>query len=159
MKETIEVSSLLNSHQYDATTGLVMRIFKTKTKILSCKSDEGYVVTRIKGKHILVHRLAWALYHGEWPDGIVDHINGIKEDNRIENLRICSIRINKINTTCNRNGNKFGCFYSKRQNKWVSRIRIGNSRKHIGSFDTRIEAHNAYLKQLEILETAWKITR
>jgi len=50
-------------------------------------NSSGYMKIRIKGKYILEHRFIWEQHYGKLPDGfVVHHINGIKDDNRIENL-------------------------------------------------------------------------
>src|SRR6187397_1541606 len=60
--------------------------------------SSGYRRIRIGGRHrISVHRLAWALFHGKWPK-LLDHANGIKDDNRIANLRLATYGQNRANS-------------------------------------------------------------
>lgn len=58
----------------------------------------GYFRGAIRGKNLYAHRAAFALAHGRWPGGEIDHINRDKSDNRIENLREVSHRENRMNT-------------------------------------------------------------
>lgn len=50
-------------------------------------TSEGYLIIGYRGAHVLAHRLAWAFHTGRMPVGVMDHINGIRTDNRISNLR------------------------------------------------------------------------
>lgn len=50
-------------------------------------NNTGYIHIRVDGKNYQAHRLAWLYTHGKFPDNCIDHINGIKDDNRISNLR------------------------------------------------------------------------
>lgn len=90
---------------------------------------KGYTELNVGGKRYLAHRLAWELTHGEIPEGMqVDHINRIKTDNRIANLRLCTHGENLVN----RSG------YSKQglpknierthNGKYYCRVRINNVR-------------------------------
>lgn len=65
-----------------------------------CKNSRGYRQVRIKGTRYCVHRLVAETFIGEVPEGFdADHINRIKDDNRVENLRIVTHRENCHNTT------------------------------------------------------------
>ena len=60
---------------------------------------DGYLIYKIKGRQIKAHRLVWFLNYKEFPDGQLDHINRIRTDNRIENLRIADSNLQHQNTT------------------------------------------------------------
>jgi len=103
----------------------------------------GYLVTQIDKKTYLVHRIIWALYNGKWPNDLIDHINGIRDDNKIENLRDTSPTVNQQNRK-----NVKG--YTKRGNKFRVRIMSNKKSVHIGYYNTEEEAHQAYLNAKDI---------
>lgn len=84
---------------------------------------------------------------------VVDHINGDRADNNIANLRFVTHRFNSTDgfrSDADKLASKYrGIFWNKSANKWAARIRIGTDRKHLGLFDSEIEAHNAYLSAAE----------
>jgi hypothetical protein len=102
----------------------------------------GYRVVGV-GKNLqLVHRVIWALWHGAWPGGEIDHINGDKLDNRIQNLRVVDGITNRRNMPMQRNntsGHVGVCF---KDGKWIARIGAGKRGKRLflGKFDTIEEA-------------------
>lgn len=59
--------------------------------------SRGYQRLFLLGRNYPVHRIVWLLVRGEWPLGHLDHINGDKADNRIENLRLCTLSQNAAN--------------------------------------------------------------
>ena len=60
---------------------------------------DGYLIIKVKRKQFKAHRLIWFLFRGEFPDGEIDHINRVRTDNRIENLRVVTRQENVDNTT------------------------------------------------------------
>ncbi|EHL6353356.1 HNH endonuclease, partial [Escherichia coli] len=66
-------------------------------------SQADYLSIRINGKSYLCHRLAWFYMKGCWPKGLIDHINGVKNDNRISNLREVTRGQNKTNSVSSSN--------------------------------------------------------
>lgn len=60
---------------------------------------DGYLILKIKGKQYKAHRVVYALFNGHFPKGEIDHINRIRDDNRIENLRVVTRIENIQNTT------------------------------------------------------------
>lgn len=116
---------------------------KNLGKELGSITDKGYLSIGFKGKYYLAHRLAWFLYYGDWPKNQIDHINRIKTDNRIENLREVSNRINSHNKPVFN-----GAFFQRSAGKWRAQIRINGVRKHLGYFDTEKDAQTAYQEKL-----------
>lgn len=70
---------------YNPKTGEISRTDRKNSCGSLCHS--GYLILKIKGKQYKAHRIAWLLYYGVQPTLEIDHINRIKTDNRIVNLR------------------------------------------------------------------------
>jgi hypothetical protein len=104
---------------------------------------------KVMGRSLLEHRVVWFLVHGEWPKGEIDHINGVKDDNRIENLRDVDHRTNLQNQRRARKDNAcgaLGVYQIKRSGKWHAQILRGpGESRHIGTFGTKEQAAAAYV--------------
>lgn len=108
-------------------------------------SEKGYFRTEIDGHSFYVHRLAWFIHYGDWPDEI-DHVNGIRSDNRICNLRAVTRSVNQQNRSK----------YSSRRclpvgvrvhscGKYEARIRVNGKTVSLGLFPSEQTAAEAYL--------------
>lgn len=98
-------------------------------------NNKGHLGGCIFGKRYKTHRVIWAMFYGEWPIHHVDHINGIRDDNRIENLRdvphLDNSRNQKMPCT-----NTSGCVGVRQVgNKWTSRIMCDQKTIHLGTFE------------------------
>ena len=124
-----------------------------KGDIAGSINNEGYLHIRVgKGRRYKAHRLAWLYIYGEYPNGDIDHINHIRTDNRISNLRVVSNRENSINRSITRKNKScvVGVHWCKDRNKWHSDIRDGGKRINLGYFTEFHEAVNAR-KNAEVL--------
>ena len=105
-------------------------------------TSHGYVELQFRGKKIKSHRLVFAMTHGRWPSGEVDHINGVRTDNRPENLR----EVTKSQNQQNRHSigtTKTGCIgvtFCRTRKRWVAAITMNKMRKHLGYFHSIDEA-------------------
>jgi hypothetical protein len=128
-------------YTYDCETGLVYNRFG---RVISRKVN-GYTKIAILLNNIqfdlYAHHFAWYWVNKECVLEL-DHINRIKTDNRICNLRSVSSQQNKWNM------NAKGCDFYK--NKWRARIKANNKEIHLGTFNTEEEAHKAYLAAKKI---------
>jgi len=132
-------------YTYDPETGLIYSRFG---KLRNRKEKSGYIKfgTKINYKHLNLygHQFAWYWVNKECVEEI-DHINGIKEDNRICNLR----SVTKSENQWNRKTTK-GYYYFKKSNKWCAKIKVNYKNIYLGLFNTEEEARNAYLAAKEI---------
>jgi hypothetical protein len=134
---------------------------KTNRKIgasVGVKNKYGYLSAKIKQKSYYVHRLIWTICNGEIPEGFdVDHMNGNRADNKIQNLRLVTRQGNNQNLQSSKSNSKtklLGSCFHKASKKFRSQIMEDGKYKHLGLFDTALEAHNAYLKRKrEVHET------
>lgn len=106
----------------------------------------GRVVVRIEGVGYLAHRLAWKYCYGDWPKGIIDHIDGNALNNAITNLRDATYKINSQNQKVANRRNKVGLLGVSAQSRGRRGYRARIDGKYIGIFPTPEEAHAAYLE-------------
>ena len=144
---TLGQSELKSLLLYDPETGIfTWLVGQDKGKKAGFKHCRGYLQQKIKTKKYLSHRLAWLYVYGEMPSGEIDHINGIRDDNRIINLRECSASQNQWNCTAQKNNTSGfkGVCWNKRAGKWHAQIMINLNKKHLGYFATAEQAGAAY---------------
>lgn len=109
---------------------------------------KGYKCGQIFSNLYLAHRVAWAIASGSWPNDQIDHINGIKTDNRMINLRCVSNMENHLNMPL-RSDNKSGVHgvtFDKRYNMWQSRATSQGKKYHLGYFHDHADAVKARKK-------------
>ena len=136
---------------YDPTTGHIHRLLKTgqiSARRADAQQRNGYGYVEFKGRCLSAHRLAWLLFHGVWPTGMLDHINRNKRDNRAINLRIVTAAQNAQNTAerkDNVSGRRGVCWH-KRTKTWQVRIRAEGKFMFVGQyacFDDAVKARDA----------------
>lgn len=159
-KETKDVlADMLLKVQYDPVTGKLT--WKVRVAQRSRVGDfafnhltkRGYRTGSFLNKNYLAHRVAWAIYHKNWPDGEIDHINGVMDDNRIDNLRVVNRYRNCQNTKIHSNNSSGykGVNWHKASRSWVSRITCNGVRYDLGSFSCPQEAYDSYCRASEEL--------
>lgn len=94
------------------------------------------------------HRVAWFLHYGVWPKDMIDHINGVRYDNRISNLREATNRENQSNSRklANCSSQYKGVSFNKGQQKWQSRVKVNEKNLYLGGYTSEEEAARAYDK-------------
>jgi hypothetical protein len=155
----IDVETLRALIAYDAETGLLTWISRPesmfpqtgrgaasaakawnnkwagKPALNSLRSD-GYYEGRVFRELVLSHRAAWAIQTGEWPEGQIDHINHVRSDNRIVNLRVVPNAVNAKNMSRRRTNTSGvqGVYWHRAANSWAACITIDGKTKHLGLF-------------------------
>jgi hypothetical protein len=138
---------------YDKDTGEFTWLNKPSASIKANStagrlSNKGYKQITYKGKQYSSHRLAWLYVYGEWPTGSIDHINGVRTDNSIANLRDVSLQINMQNLVRPRKNNKsgyLGVCWDGYMKCYKSAIKIDGKSIHLGYYDNPRIAHDAYV--------------
>jgi hypothetical protein len=137
---------------YNPETGLFKWRIDVNNKvhagdIAGVKRGNGYIHIGFGYRLYSAHRLAWEYAHGEIPEGMqIDHINGIRDDNRIENLRLATPTVNRQNLRKALSNSSSGFLgVSPSRGKWRSRIKVSGKFIHLGVYNTPEEAHEAYL--------------
>lgn len=107
-------------------------------------NPEGYRHIRIDGRTYKAHRLAWLYVYGVWPSDLIDHINGDRADNRIENLREATRSENIANSRVFRRGKKYPKGVRLRPQGFCARIQANKQSHFLGYFKSETEATAAY---------------
>ncbi len=150
-KPIITQEELKRNFHYDELTG----IFTYKNNICNKKvgdiagnvNSAGYVRIGINYASHKAHRLAFLYMIGSFPKHQVDHINGIKNDNRWCNLRKATNTENQWNKPLsikNKSGYK-GVSWDKKSNKWRVQVALNKTKKYLGMFESKELAYKSYV--------------
>lgn len=123
------------------------------------KDSEGYVSITFRGKAYRRHRLIWAYFYEDPADFEIDHINRVKGDDRIENLRTATRRQNSCNIiySTNKSGAHGVCWH-KRDKKWRASIRKNGVNLHLGYFDSLKKAEQVYLEASKKIHSDFSVS-
>ena len=123
-------------------------------------APHGYRAFKVGSKMLLTHRVIWYLYYNSWPpEGkILDHINGDKLDNRVENLRLATQSQNGANRKdqINNTSGYRGVHFVTKDKVWRATIKINNKTKSLGRYQTAQEASEVYELAADLLFGEYK---
>lgn len=121
----------------------------------------GYRVVRIDGQTHRAHRLAWFMANGSWPAHEIDHVNGVRSDNRLSNLREATAAENMQNLArrADNTSGYVGVSWEARCKKWLAIITVGGKQIYLGIFATPEAAAEAYAKAKAELHTFQPVAR
>lgn len=144
---------------YDPETGvftwLVAKSNSVKPgSVAGSINSSGHRQIRWEGRQLPAHRLAWRFVNGRWPAKQIDHINGIRDDNRIDNLREATQSQNCANRRVMRNGLKGACWFGPLQ-AWKASICKDGRKIHLGYHASEEEAHQAYIRAAQSIHGAF----
>ena len=148
-------SELQRIWHYCPDSGRFTRLVSTSNNvkvgdIANCHDDDGYIRLKVSNKGYGAHRLVWLYMTGHFPNNQIDHINGIRNDNRWCNLRDATNSINQQNKRAPMPGNTAGILGVTWENctgKWRAQIKINSKMFTLGRFDDKQAAAECYLKR------------
>ena len=149
VKRRVQIGRIHEMLRYDAETGRFFWRVKTALRAAGDRAGfldgNGHRRIGIDGKRYWAHHLVWFIETGKWPL-MIDHINGQPDDNRIENLRVCTRLQNQRNVKRHRdNTSGFkGVFWIESQKRFHARITTDGKAEHLGSFVSAVDAARAY---------------
>lgn len=144
-KYDITAEEVRAAFEYDPLTGDFVR--RGKRTVLGTLNAGGYLMISLLGWTFRAHRLAWMYVHGRWPSGMIDHINGSRIDNRIENLREVSDAVNCQNLRAPKSHNRsgfLGVLWCPKSKKWLARITVAGRAQVLGRYSDPEQASAAY---------------
>ncbi|EGP2804598.1 HNH endonuclease [Salmonella enterica] len=155
--------------EYEPSTG-VFRWNKSKGTALAgdvagSVNHHGYREITIDGKKLQANRLAWLFVTGRFPNGVIDHINRVRDDNRFSNLRDISVAENNLNKSIrldNKSGTP-GVNWDIKREKWRVTGQINRKQKHLGyikNINDAIEVRRIFCRKYHLTskEYAYEVT-
>ena len=141
-----DLDELRSKLTYNPLTG---QFFRLSGKEAGCSVGR-YVRVRFQGSRYQAHRLAWYYVYGEDPGDLqIDHINGDKQDNRIENLDLVTARENTRRHRRQLKRTLPEGVYHTYYDKYMAQARVDGKQKHLGVFSCPQQAHQAYLRAIK----------
>lgn len=121
-------------------------------KVAGTLRNGAYLVITIKGYSYYAHRLVWLYVFGTWPKNFLDHVNGDKTDNRLENLREATYAENQYNTGAKATNTVRLKGVTVCGNRWKAQITKNRKVYYLGLFDTKEAAYAAYCKAAQDMQ-------
>lgn len=145
MKITPDRDLLLKLFTYDPDSGVLVRKIPRGMGGPAGSKMRGYLQIGIKGVDYFAHRLVWKMYYGKEPSGDIDHINGVRSDNSIKNLREVTDSQNLHNCGLRKNNTSGvkGASFNKTSKKWVATVIVRGERNYLGVFKELKDAEAA----------------
>lgn len=149
---------------YNPDTGIFTRLIAPGkrsdliSKDAGCPQNQGYILIAVDNKKYKAHRLAWLYAYGDFPSKFIDHINNIKSDNRICNLREATKSQNLQNIPVRNNNTSgiTGVYWNKAAKKWQAYIKLNGKVNYLGIFPelqsaitARKDAEKLFFKQFQ----------
>jgi hypothetical protein len=134
---------------YDPSGVLCRKRMRGRQVLVPWKmASHGYLIARLEGRQRYLHRMVWMFHHGSIPP-YIDHIDGDKGNNKIENLRAANQSQNGFNSGARKNNTSGAkgvtCIGAHRRRPWAARISVRGKCVHLGCFASVAEAAEAYL--------------
>lgn len=150
---TVDQAYLRSAFLYNPETGHL--ISKRTQKTVGWLKNK-YLCIDIHEKHYKVHRIIWMYVHGRWPNEMIDHINGIKTDNRLINLQEVTTKENAENRSVTWAKSGYRGVVPAPNGRWKAQIGHNKKTIYLGTYDTKEEAHEIYKKIAKSLFTNYK---
>jgi hypothetical protein len=153
----LDAAQVRSLFSYDSESGIVTRKVTTSAQAKAgttceCKDQAGYFRVKIRGESYSLHRIVWLMHYGNWPEYEIDHIDGNKQNNRIENLRDVPRSVNCQNLKRPlKNGTSGYLGVTFVRGNYKSQVMVNGKRKQLGGFVTPEEAFAAYLSVKQML--------
>ena len=153
---------VLNLLSYDPMSGeFRWRVSRGKARegaVAGTRDDYGYTVIRIGGVGYKAHRLAWLVTYGVWPANLLDHLDRVRHNNRISNLREATAHENALNCQKRKMGlsGVYNVTWFSQYQKWKASFTFKGKTYFVGHFNTVAEATEA-LNQHPVYAEAQKL--
>jgi hypothetical protein len=142
----LSVDLIMQRIQYDPATGaMTWKDGPRAGAQVGATDAQGYIRITVYGRTVLGHRVAWAISNGSWPDHQIDHVNGVRHDNRLSNLRDVDRVQNGRNQKMNmmNSSGAPGVHWSAPHKRWRAYISVNRKRIWLGLFQDFEDAVNA----------------
>lgn len=149
---------LLTLFRYDEVSGKIFRRSREGNNWFNSRfagseagyeSADGYIKIKYQGASYLAQRIIWKMVTGFDPEGSVDHIDGVKNNNRWGNLRDVTHDQNMWNAKLfhNNTSGYRGVSFIQSHGMWRAAISVNGKKKHIGYFESAEAAHAAFVDE------------
>lgn len=156
-KQIVSLDRINQLLAYDCEMGRFFR--KTTTggrragNMAGTQMLSGYRQISVDGVYYFEHRLAWYVTNGYYPEQAVDHINRVRNDNRIANLRLATRSENSQNLSmlCSNTSGIRGVTFDNVRGLWIAQIKQGGKNIQLGRYETKLEAAAARMGAEKVL--------
>lgn len=133
--------------KYEPTAGEIFNKVQRNTRAkastkVGWMNDSGYLITTVCTKKYRLHHIVWMMHNGSIPEGYeIDHINRLRSDNRIENLRLATRHEQNLNLSCRvSKSGETGVVFNKKDAKWQAQIGFKGQHIYLGQFKEKGDA-------------------